>query len=84
MLGSVRSVSLRRVSRHAGMDVRMIDSALLVASISACSLLCAFSSPSPYVISIEMPRSPSRQYTISSSSVVLRLLTYRLRSVVLN
>jgi hypothetical protein len=26
MLGSVRSVSLRRVSRHAGMDVSSIDS----------------------------------------------------------
>jgi hypothetical protein len=62
----------------------MIDGALPVASTSACSRLGALSCPSPYVIGIEMPRSPSRQYTMSSSSVFVRFSAHRIRSDVLN
>ena len=58
----------------------MTDGALPLASISACSLLRALSCPSPYVMGIEMPRIPSRQYMMSSSSVVVRFLAHCLRS----
>jgi hypothetical protein len=62
----------------------MIDGVLPAASTSICSLLRALSCPSPYAMGIEIPRIPSRQYTMSSSSFVLRCLAHRPRSVVLN
>jgi hypothetical protein len=62
----------------------IIDGTLPVASSSACSLLRALSCPSPYAMGIEMPRSPSRQYTMSSSSVVMRFPTHRILSDALN
>ena len=62
----------------------MIDSASLAPSSSACSLLRALSFPSLYAVGIETPRIPSRQYTISSSSVVMRFSAYLSRLGVVN
>lgn len=38
---------------------------------SACNHFCALSCPSPYILGTNMPRIPSRQYTMSSSLVTL-------------
>lgn len=62
----------------------MIEGILVAPSSSASSLYCALSRPSLYITGIKTPRIPSRQYTISSSSVVLRFLAYLCRSVVEN
>ena len=54
----------------------MIKGALPAALILTCSLFRALCFPSPYVAGIETLSSPSRQYTISSSSVVVRFLAH--------
>jgi hypothetical protein len=62
----------------------MINGVLLAPSSSAYSLFRALSCSSPYAVGIETPRILSRQYTMSSSSVVMRLSAYFFRSDILN
>jgi hypothetical protein len=65
-------------------EKEIIDGTLPAASTLATSLLNALSFPSLYVVDMEMLRSLSRQYIMSSSSVVTQVLACRLCLDVLN